>query len=374
VGETAKFMHLRWEIPMLVFLVPTLWYGWIVLTEKFPVSEAAAAGVEYREMLLQFASPILLLLLVLHACVGYVELGTDSWITTITESFTQQGFLLFIYASTIMFVLRFFAGPIVERINPLGLLCVSALLGMCGLLFLSYIPAEAATAAALAWVAVTIYGVGKTFLWPTMLGVVGERFPKGGALAMGAMGGVGMLSAGILGGPGIGYKQDYFASQRLDETAPQTYERYAAPDEKGFLVFPAVRGLDGRKVGVLLDNPPAKELNRSYEIKEQQGELDENKDLVDLYSWWNSTAKPYADEDKPRIQDVRIFGGQMALRYTAAVPAAMFVGYLLLVLYFAARGGYRVERIGAHDTKHAVPPVEKSEGEEYTGGVQGPVA
>ena len=38
-----------------------------------------------------------------------------------------------------------------------------------------------------------------------MLGVVGERFPKGGAVTMGTMGGIGMLSAGLLGGPGIGY-------------------------------------------------------------------------------------------------------------------------------------------------------------------------
>ena len=63
--------------------------------------------------------------------------------------------------------------------------------------------------------AATIYGIGKTFLWPTMLGVVGERFPKGGALTMGAMGGIGMLSAGMLGSPGIGYTQDVNATAKL---------------------------------------------------------------------------------------------------------------------------------------------------------------
>ena len=35
-------------------------------------------------MLVQFVSPILLLLLLIHALVGYVEMGTDSWIPTIT--------------------------------------------------------------------------------------------------------------------------------------------------------------------------------------------------------------------------------------------------------------------------------------------------
>ena len=110
-----------------------------------------------------------------------------------------------------MFVLRFFAGPIVERINPLGLLFISAVLGRDR----SVLPRATPTTGMAILAAATIYGVGKTFFWPTMLGVVGERFPRGGALTMGTMGGIGMLSAGLLGGPGIGYKQDYFASQTI---------------------------------------------------------------------------------------------------------------------------------------------------------------
>ena len=93
-----------------------------------------------------------------------------------------------------MFILRFFAGPIVERINPVGLLFISAILGCAGLYLLGSVDTGIMILAA-----ATIYGLGKTFLWPTMLGVVGERFPQGGALVMGAMGGVGMLSAGLLG-------------------------------------------------------------------------------------------------------------------------------------------------------------------------------
>ena len=54
-------------------------------SEKFPISEARAAGVKFGEMLAEFAAPVLLFLLFLHALVGYVELGTDSWITNIIE-------------------------------------------------------------------------------------------------------------------------------------------------------------------------------------------------------------------------------------------------------------------------------------------------
>ena len=77
-----------------------------------------------------------------------------------------------------------------------------------------------------------VYACGKTFLWPTMLAVASERFPKGGAIAIGALGGAGMLSAGLFGGPGIGFKQDFNASSQLKQEAPEVYERYKAEEEK----------------------------------------------------------------------------------------------------------------------------------------------
>ncbi len=81
-----------WQLPLLLFLVPVLVYGIITLMEKFPESEAKRAGVSYGEMFSQFGSPILLFLLFIHACVGYVELGTDSWISNITGKIaTGQG-------------------------------------------------------------------------------------------------------------------------------------------------------------------------------------------------------------------------------------------------------------------------------------------
>ena len=144
--------RVRWEVPMALFLVPVVVYGAMILGARFPISEARAAGVGYGQMIRQLASPLLLFLLLLHAGVGYVELGTDSWITNITNSIlTGQGFLLFVYASSIMFVLRFFAGPIVKRINPLGLLFCSACVACVGLLMLGSVES-----AVLVWVAVTV--------------------------------------------------------------------------------------------------------------------------------------------------------------------------------------------------------------------------
>ncbi len=234
-------------------------------------------------------------------------------------------------------------------INPLRLLCASTVLGTSGLLLLG-----STSSAALMWIAVTIYGFGKTFLWPTMLGVVVERFPRGGAVTMGAIGAAGALSGGLLGGPGIGYEQDVNATAQLKKSSAATYERYMAPNENGFLFFPKVRGLDGQKAGVLLESnddgwAPATTLDRDYRIAAGRGDIPD--DLQKLKTWWDDTGQPNSSADKDLVAEARMFGGQMALKLTAAVPALMFVGYLLLVLHFRAQGGYRTVELSGESTR-----------------------
>src|SRR5438445_6537236 len=75
-------------------------------------------------------------LYICHALVGYVELGTDSWIQDITKTVLDSpdmALLAFIWTNVLMFTLRFFAGPIVHKISPIGLLFASAILGTTGL-------------------------------------------------------------------------------------------------------------------------------------------------------------------------------------------------------------------------------------------------
>jgi MFS family permease len=421
--------QISWQMQIATFLVPTALYGLMMVGRSFPRSEARLSGVTLRRMMqevgllgatvaavllgyfasdllgglnldeklhLPHASQILGLalaaalvivfgsfsqfrighwmlaaLLILHALVGYVELGTDSWIININETILNnkdKALMLFIWTNVLMFTMRFFAGPIVHRISPLGLLFCSAVLGVCGLLFIGNAPGAWALLAA-----VTVYGLGKTFFWPTMLGVMSERFPRGGALALGLSGGVGMLSAGLLGGPGIGYKQDYFATKQLQSASSATYERYMArkdteelkaagknpliygpPDEKQFLFFPPIAGLDGSKVATLLgdpgkDNGNATKLQadiEAVETKAREGKgpsLDDPrfKSLRDLRDWWEKEGKPNAPKDTQPVSDARLFGGREALIYTAAIPAVMAIGYLLLLLYFRVTGGYR---------------------------------
>jgi MFS family permease len=355
IGDWVPLGNVHWLWQMSMFLIPVVFYGLLILGQSFPKSEAGQAGVGYFTMLIQVLSPVFVLLLVLQAMVGYVELGTDSWISKITGSILDNanyGVLLFIYTSGLMFVLRFFGGPIEHRLSPLGLLCAGSVLGCIGLLLLS-----SASGIVMCLVAVTVYGFGKTFLWPTMLAVASERFPKGGAITIGMMGGVGALSAGLLGGPGIGFKQDYFAARELKRKNEPTYERYAAKEENHFLIFSS-KGLDGRKTNILdlegklatlrtedlsasLSSGRKQEL--SIEFHNTQQEL--TSALIDqaLKTWWVTAGQPNMAEDRGLVDKAALYGGQMALALTAAVPAVMAVLYLLLIIYFRMRGGYTKE-------------------------------
>ena len=351
-GLVALFIGkgIPWEILLATYLIPAAIYGYITLTEPFPQTDAQKGQISYAGMLKNCLVPFFLFLLVVHAMVGYVELGTDSWIIKVTGSILEDpdaGTALFIYTSSFMFALRFFAGPIVHRISPLGLLFVSACIGAVGLYFISVVEGIV-----MMIVAVSVYAIGKTFLWPTMLGVVGDQFPRSATVAMALLGFAGMTSAGLLGGPGIGYKQDRFAAEKLESLSSETYARFQAEEERGFLFFKPVKGLDGAKVGVIEDD--AVELLTDQQLAQDAGELELDKysALRKLIGWWQGE-QSLAEADKPLVKQAGLYGSRMAIRITALIPATMAVCYLLMILGFKAKGGYRAQ---AHEAAHDDPP------------------
>ena len=327
----------RWEIILLTYLVPTVLYGLLLFRQKFPASQAKVHHLSLAAMLKEFTSPLLLFLLLLMAMIGFVELGTDSWISNITGNLMAdptKGLYLFVWTASLMFILRFFAGPIVHRISPLGLLLVSSCFGAVGLFLLSQAGGSFDIGGPMvaAWCAATVYGVGKTFYWPTMLGVVAERFPRGGALTLGAVGCVGTLSAGLLGGPAIGFMQDYFASQALRQSSPAPYERYRAEKPNSLLFVFHTTGLNGSKVAVLADN------GKDLDIVARTGRQDPH--LEQLRVWWEA-ARVDAAQDRGPVVAATLRGSRMALACTAIVPLLMALGFLACVLYFRSRGGYQ---------------------------------
>ena len=355
-------LQIDWKYQLALYLVPTAIYALMFLGQQFPRSEAAVKGASFVDMfrdvgilgaavacfllalffgdilknfipeqaavagyaiggglLLAVAamtrfsvgSVLLFVLFLTHALVGAVELGTDSWIQNITGNLftSEQGKWLFIWTSAIMFALRFCAHFIETRLglSPIGLLLVSSILAFIGLRFASGMNTFPAALAALG-----IYAIGKTFFWPTMLAVVGDRFPQTGAVAMSIMGGIGMLSAGLIGGPGLGYSKDRFAGEALKAADAAIYEQYKSETPSRFLNLPAseVFGLDGGKVAAA------------------------RKAGVDAT----------ADQKEAVAADQR--GDRETLEADAWIPATMAVVYLGLLLYFAAIGGYKRVEMG----------------------------
>ncbi len=245
----------------------------------------------------------------------------------------QHGLMLFVYTSSLMFILRFFAGPIVERTSPLGLLFASGILGATGLTLLGN-----ATTVAFCVLAATVYACGKTFLWPTMLAVASEQFPRGGAITIGAIGGVGMLSAGLLGGPGIGFEQDYYASEILKDKNPAVFERYKAPTENEFLVFQTV-GLDGAKVGVLEDNGKEADPRPRGPQGRPEGEARGDREPAEarrLVGGGQGARPPSRQEARHRREPLRRPDGPEAHRRSC--PPTMALIYLGMILYFKTKG------------------------------------
>ncbi|MGH8021508.1 MAG: MFS transporter [Opitutaceae bacterium] len=371
-------LHVGWKVQLTVFLAPTIVYGLMFLGQKMPKSEASERGIKLADMFsdvgilgslvvcwllsLFFAgalglstgisytiggvlllivaamtrfsigSILLFVLFVAHLLIGAVELGTDSWIQNITGNLfsSQEGKWIFIWTSAIMFGLRFCAHWIEKnlRLSPIGLLLVCAILASVGLTLSSRI-----NSFAMALLALGIYAVGKTFFWPTMLAVASDRFPRTGAVAISIMGGIGMLSAGMIGGPGLGYAKDRFAGEELAQSNPEVFAEYRSETPSKFLFFEAATGLDGRKFGEMNEK-----LARAREAAAAAGKEP-------------ATALEALTPAERAVHEAGLAGDRRTLQADAFIPAALAVIYLALLIYFRSIGGYRVRHIEPDSTR-----------------------
>lgn len=278
---------------------------------------------------------IMAFLIIIMMPLATTELGTDGWITGLMESPMKEAGLnpgwVLVYTSAIMMVLRFFAGPIVHKLSPIGLLTVSSALAIAGLLALSK---TGTSGLAAIFLAATLYGFGKTFFWPTMLGVTAEQCPKGGALTLNAISGIGMIAVGVLGNPFIGYLQENKASEELKASSPAIAEQVLT--EKDYM---------GTKYESI--KPKVKDELKSLKAKEE-------KDPESISEADKKTIKAVDDADT--------IGKLDALAKIAFFPMFMLACYVILFLYFKAKGGYKAEVLTGH----------AAEDERFTGGVAGP--
>jgi hypothetical protein len=257
-------------------------------------------------------SVLLFFLFIAHALVGAVELGTDGWIQNITGAIlnSEQGKFLFVFTSLVMFGLRFCAHFIEKKLglSPVGILLVCAIVACVGLNLTSM-----ANSFVMAMLALTVYGIGKTFFWPTMLAVASDRFPRTGAVAISFMGGIGMLSAGLVGSAGLGYAKDRFTGEDLKKSQPAIYERVKAEKPSSFLFFGDATGVDGAKLGAA-----------------QKAKADGK-----------------ADAEQAAIAASDIQGSRKTLVADSFIPAMMAIIYLAILMYFKTIGGYKPVTISA---------------------------
>ncbi|WP_235908469.1 MFS transporter [Roseiconus nitratireducens] len=337
IGADAWFIELPWQWALSSFAIVVLAYGVMVLPEKLPETVGESSG-NFGNVFSCFASIPFLVLIVLHALIGYMELGVDSWMTKLMENFLPNSVLILVYTSFLMFILRFFAGPIVHKVNPIGLLLGSSVIACLGLIWLG----SPIQSVAMIFVAATFYSFGKAFLWPTMLGVAGERYPQSGSVAMGALGAAGMLCVGQIAGPRIGAQQGYAMSENLQQTAPETFERYAEPDPISSWGY-EYRPLD-----------PAR-LNAANRTELVNG-TPKNVDAVREADLIPADVKPIlianAEKDFKNVQDSYLAGGRRALTLTSYVPGMMAIGFLGLLIYYRSIGGYKVIKLDGHEEEH----------------------
>lgn len=334
----------KWEYKIALILLPTVAYGIMMFFRQFPVNERVKAGVSYKEMLQEVGAigaliivslivfqlgvvfewpvllniilillitvafglytkslgqPLFIILLLIMIPLATTELGTDSWITDLmTPAMNQLGMQagwILVYTSAIMFILRFFAGPIVHKVSPLGLLAICSAIAAVGLYMLSF------STGTMILMAATIYGLGKTFFWPTMLGIVAERFPKGGALTLNITGGLGMIAAGVIGAGIVGFIQD----RSID---------------KNILAY---------------DKANNTSLHTTY-VTESKTSFFGDYQAVD-----QSKLAQASVQDVETVTTIQDSAKKTALRDIVVFPLIMLASYISLIIYFKAKGGYK---------------------------------
>ena len=159
---------------------------------KFPKTERVTSGVSMKEMLKACVAPLFLFMVCCMLLTASTELGTNQWITVLLSNVGIPSILLLVFINGIMAAGRSFAGPVVHRLHPTGMLLFSAITAGLGLVLISYSSGWEALGAT------AIFAIGITYFWPTMLGFVSEYLPKTGALGLSIMGGAGMLTVSFI--------------------------------------------------------------------------------------------------------------------------------------------------------------------------------
>ena len=238
IGGLAAYalglLNFGWQVKMAVILIPVFTYGYLFLKLKLPKTERVSSGISMKDMIKACLSPLFLFMVFCMFLTSSTELGTNQWITVLLSNVGVPAILLLVFINGIMAVGRSFAGPVVHRLNPAGMLLFSAITAGIGLVLLSYSSGWTTIAAT------AVFAIGVTYFWPTMLGYVAEYLPRTGALGLSIMGGSGMLSVSLI-LPFMGKLYDSNLATAIPKTYTLTDILNALDGTKEFLILTQAR-------------------------------------------------------------------------------------------------------------------------------------
>lgn len=188
----SKFMtdfDMGWQLQIATMFIPTLLYGYLFFGQKFPKAENIESDLKKNAKAL--LTPLFLFMVICMTLTATTELGTQQWVERILGSTGASPMLILAMVTGLMAIGRFFAGPVVHRLNPVGVLWISSIIATIAIYLMS------SATGGMVYVSAILFAIGVMYFWPTMIGFIAEYVPKTGALGMSLMGGAGMFATSI---------------------------------------------------------------------------------------------------------------------------------------------------------------------------------
>jgi hypothetical protein len=349
IGSIGSINIGHWTAQMAIVYIPILIYGWLLFPRKFPQTETAAAGIPIKEMFrYTFTTPGVLGLIFLVIFTLGMEMGTMRWIPDVLQAAGLHGILVLVWISGLMFVLRMFAGPLVEKFSPTGMLVGGSCLVFVGLLMFSYIE----TNVFLLMIAGAFFAIGIAFFVPNMIGLMSERFPKSGSLGIVLLLGMGFVGGGatnaIMGEIADSYLPEALNEQqtvRILEQADQEFPVYLekANEATGNSQAMAALGYRAADVQNILEQTGVA-LNYYHENNELQGGATGNA-LRALSDSGIPQEKELIEQASEILRPADNYGGRMAFLWASPIAVVAGIVFLIWFIKDQRKGGYKVERL-----------------------------
>lgn len=353
IGSVGSLYIGDWTVQIAIVYIPVLVYGAIILPEKFPKTETADAGIPIGEMVrYTLTHPLIWGLILLKMITLSMEMGPSRWIPEVLSAAGVHGILVFAWISGLMMVLRIFAGPFVERFSPPGMLFGASILTGTGLLMFALLETEFVQM----MLAATVFGCGVAFYFPTMVGLMSERFPKAGSLGIVLLIGLGFFAAGgsnaIMGEIADGYLPGGLNEQRTAsvlERVEQRFPQYVQKAQEASIQELAQLGYREVDAENAL-NLTRQALDYYRSNNEFNGTMTGNALRAIVESGINQEQQLIADASQV-LRPADNYGGRMAFLWVA--PFGFIVAAIFLIVYLndKKKGGYKAERLEKQATE-----------------------